>query len=56
LLIVCDPTGVQLALIIVVSCSLGLILLIVPFDKVVRTDGTKGEEKVKSSLIIMRFD
>ncbi|KAH8089044.1 hypothetical protein HD553DRAFT_347840 [Filobasidium floriforme] len=35
------PNSVQLALIIVVSCSLGLILLIVPFDKVVRTDGTK---------------
>ena len=40
--------GIQLALIVICSCSLGLILLIVPFDKVVRSDGTKGEPQFRS--------
>jgi hypothetical protein len=42
-----DSGGIQLALIVVCSCGLGLILLIVPFDKIIRTDGTKGEQEFR---------
>jgi hypothetical protein len=33
-----DRAGIQLALIIVLACALGLVSLLLPFDKIVRKD------------------